>query len=189
VTSRPVLVLVNKVDLVKGNTSTIIEHAATEAAAASAVAAEAAVAAAAVAAAAAVPADRPSGGASPPPPGLRRKLLLRRALQPAATTTTTTASAPAGRGGTDQTTDSERDDTGKADKDKDSKTDKKPKIKTVDELRALWAARLPRAEVVPVSALNRLGVDLVLSRILAHMQQVRLFLSQPAPAHPRTRRS
>ena len=49
--------------------------------------------------------------------------------------------------------------------------DKKPKIKSLDELAALWATRLPRATVVPISAVNKLGIDHVLSRILDHMNQ------------------
>ena len=49
--------------------------------------------------------------------------------------------------------------------------DKKPKIKTLDELAVLWASRLPRATVIPISAMNKLGIDHVLNRILSHMNQ------------------
>ena len=178
VTSRPILVVVNKVDLISGDTAGIIEEAAAGTASAYAVA-DAAFESAAAANAIEVVKQRDAASATATMESklsFKRKLLLRRSTSASKSGDSDPAlaasSSPAGGDG-------EGDgNTGAEDSNAKEKVEKVPKIKTVAELSALWAKRLPRAEVVPISATSRLGIDHVLTRLLAHMQQGPKYFTQ-----------
>lgn len=169
VTSRSILVVVNKVDMIHGDTAGIIEEAAAETASSNAATDAAAAAAISAAATAnAIQQEAALAATMESKISFKRKLLLRRSSTAARNSDLDPALAATSSDGNKDGEDSNTKE----------KVEKKPKIKTIAELTALWAKRLPRAEVVPISAANKLGIDHVLTRILAHMQQGPKYFTQ-----------